>query len=381
MDEVDFSLPQMDASATATVTVTSTDADADAVKSLSLDPPPIIDPRPSVDWTFVYANNTSANEKPEYCLPGVVNLDPKLPRIVFYHIQHHAGTNFWSMAKRNKECAPRACHQVKKQCVVSYSEKVEADHIRKSPLTFIPYEFQLPRHFPMPFVNEREGFFFTTIMRNPIDRLKTVFRRQQRKAEMFWNTHPMPIKDSYNVDNLSVRWLAGVTNNLPITEQDMTLAKCRLESFDLVMTELTLDEGMAQVVCKQRNWPNCEEEVKLGKGKKKKNDPIAEMDPVVAGAWIERQRPSFELYDYARRLSAHQLKQKYGVTASGDPLLRTSFVASIEKYSNSTCTGPFDSCKKLGPHQPVSGCEKYHRIWANNQDLVPKIKGIGGILT
>jgi hypothetical protein len=359
-DERAFSLPPFHASVAVSQTTTA-----------ALDPPPAFDSKPA-NWTFQFLQEQ---------FPCPEKVDLTRPRIIFYHIQHHAGTSFFHGAVINKECAPRACRQKDKQCLVSYSEKIEAENIRSTRMSFIPYEIMLPKHFPLPFVNEREGFFFTTIMRHPIDRLKTVLRRQPMKQQQLWYLDETKSNDPYHIDNLSVRWLAGVTNNRQITEQDLTLAKCRLELFDLVITDKTHMESMLQVVCPLRDWKRCKKVFEAGH--KSNNDSLLELDPVVIGAWIERQRPSFELYDYARRLSVHQLQTRYGISSRGDLLRKRSFVETMEKYANVTCQGPikrYNELKMNGPHVPVSGCEEYHRLWASNQDLVPKIWGLNTIL-
>lgn len=336
-----------------------------------LNPPPAFDSKPS-NWTYRFSQEQ---------FPCPENVDLTKPRIIFYHIQHHAGTAFFKGAIINRECAPRACRQKDKQCMVSYSEKVEAENIRSTRMTFIPYEIMLPKHFPLPFVNERDGFFFTTIMRHPIDRLKTVLRRLPNTKHQLWFLDERQVNDPYLIDNLSVRWLAGVTNNRQITDQDLTLAKCRLELFDLVITDKTHMESMLRVICPLRGWKGCkkvfEEEHNISN-----SDSLADLDPVVAGAWIERQRPSFELYDYARRLSVHQLKSR-GISSSDDPLLKRSYVETIEKYANFTCQGSAKSCNELKMKRgrtPVTGCEEYHLLWASNQDMVPKIWGLNTIL-
>ena len=358
LSDASFSLPPLPAPTVASdATVVST--------SLSLPPIPAFEDKPT-NWTFRF--NQEQFQCPE-------NVDLTKPRIVFFHIQHHAGTLFYKAAIVNKECAPRACRQDDKQCLVSYSEQVEAKNIRDTRMTFIPYEIMLPPQFPLPFVNEREGFFFATIMRHPIDRLKTVLRRVPRKQEEFWYTGDIKRNDPYIMDNLSVRWLAGVTYNRQITDQDLHLAKCRLELLDLVITDKTHTESMIQVVCPLRGWRGCKKIFE--EHDSKKSDSLSELDPVVAGAWIERQRPSFELYDYARRLSVHQLQTRHGIANPKDHLLKPSFVQTMEKYANITSPG---SMKMKSEHVPVTGCEEYHRLWASNQDLVPRIWGLNTIL-
>ena len=106
---------------------------------------------------------------------------------------------------------------------------------------------------------------------------------------MFWHLTASHHVDNYNADNLSVRWLAGVGYNRPITEQDLNLAKCRLELFDLVMTDKTMEQAMTKVLCPSREWKDCEK--RFDSVVPSKVDPFGEMDPIYVGAWMERQRP------------------------------------------------------------------------------------------
>lgn len=330
-------------------------------------------------WNETPTNWTFSPPPPNHCQ----NPNVSLPRIMHYHIQHHAGTMFWSLAYNNGECAPRACEQKDKHCLVSYSSKVEANHIRNNtPLTYISYEIMLPPRFPFPFVQDRDGLFFTTIMRNPMDRLKTVFRRIKDPQESFWRNSQGRSShiDAYNLDNMSVRWLAGVGYNRPITEQDMNLAKCRLELFDLVMTDVTLEKAMTQVICPRRNWEKCQQRFR---NQREKENPFETMESHYVGAWIERQRPSFELYDYARLLSVQQLEERYGLNDTGDNLLKPSFVQTMELYTNTSCAPhcPMLKRRSLEPEGtfPPAFCQAYNQTWASNVDAVPRLFGIGCI--
>ena len=86
-------------------------------------------------------------------------------------------------------------------------------------------------------------------------------------------------------------------------KSDILLAKCRLALFDLVMTEHTFAEAVADVICPERNWGSDDCKVLHGRingTRKPKPDPL--LDPAVprpfVGAWIERHR-----YEIAASLS------------------------------------------------------------------------------
>ena len=70
-----------------------------------------------------------------------------------------------------------------------FGEEYEANHIRHNTrLSYSVLRTIVPPQFPLPFVNERHGLFFTTIMRNPFDRLKTVLRRKHKEQNsLFWH--------------------------------------------------------------------------------------------------------------------------------------------------------------------------------------------------
>merc|ERR1719409_343038 len=82
------------------------------------------------------------------------------------------GTMYYDIAIRdNKECSVRACHYSKNECLFSINEDVEAQRLRAPGHTYISYEVMLPPNFPFPFTRHREEFFFTTVVRHPLDRM------------------------------------------------------------------------------------------------------------------------------------------------------------------------------------------------------------------
>ena len=314
--------------------------------------------------------------------------------IVHYHLQHNAGTNFFALVHNFTPCATRACWQSAKHCLVSYNQDVEADNVRNNYFQYgtqyVSYETMLPPRFPLPFVSEsaREGLFFTTIMRNPMNRLITWSRSERHKpkvvggpTENFWN-EVSGKSGIYMRENLNVRWLSGALD--AITEDHMNIAKCRLQLFDLVITDTLYDTAVNEVVCPLNNWqgdqfcnPN-----HIKERTHKKRDPLNATDSHFIGAWIERLRPSFELYDYARILSYAQLKT-HGVKDVPPVTEVPSYIATLSKYTNITLKVPKESRVSLTNidklHPPKDFCEKMKKVWESNADEVPYIDGIGGL--
>ena len=283
---------------------------------------------------------------------------------------------------------------------------------RQRGLSFIPYEAPLPAFFSLPFVQPeaRRGLFFTTIMRNPFHRLLSVAKRKMKNSEVHFNfwwdiTHEETHKH-YHVDNLSVRWLAGIVTDRSITQEDMDRAKCRLELFDLVMTEETLEPAVSGILAPARNWTKGFQQdtsppdasppdwIKNFRQRQPPNytKPYGEgMDRIYLGAWLERQRPSFELYDYARRLAVRHLREA-GLEPPATALSRVpSFITTMQAYalppkgafpesvlefsSQDYETNHHGSDEEL----PVD-CSRFHRIWKSGPDRIPRISGIGAIV-
>ena len=337
--------------------------------------------------------NWSYNTPKYYREPENFSPDSNQKIIVHYHLQHNAGTSFYQLA-HNFTAATRACWQSAKHCLVSYNQDVEAENIRNNyfqyGIQYVSYEVMLPPRFPLPFVSEsaREGLFFTTIMRNPMSRLITWSRSDRHKpkvvggpTENFWN-EVSGKSGIYMRENLNVRWLSGSLD--AITEDHLNIAKCRLQLFDLVIADTLYDTAVNEVVCPLNNWqgrrfcnPNQSNEPK-----DKKQDPLNATDSHFIGAWIERLRPSFELYDYARILSYAQLKA-HGVKDVPPVSEVPSYIATLSKYTNITLEVPEESRVSLTNiyklHPPREFCEKMKTVWESNADEVPYIDGIGGL--
>jgi hypothetical protein len=323
--------------------------------------------------------------------------------IVHYHIQHNAGTNFFALAHTFTPCATRACWQTSKHCLVSYNEEVEANNIRSNyyqhGVQYVSYENMLPPRFPMPFVSEsaREGLFFTTILRDPMKRMITWLRQlnklQQNDREkdvgsppdFFW-TEMEGVRGVYKRENVNVRWLSGALDD--VTSDHVNIAKCRLQLFDLIIVDTLYDTAIEDVICPLNNWQGLDERkifcnnAKVSEllVRKNKSDPLNGTDSHFIGAWIERLRPSFELYDYARILSYAHLKS-FGVKNVPQISEVPSYIETLSKYTNVTYDVPEGSRVSLRNihkmHPPKEFCDKMKLVWGSNADEVPYIYGIG----
>ncbi len=360
------------------------------------------------DWSYI---------TPEYCVKGktcdscyqkwlkngpytsMKNTTEKI--IVHYHIQHNAGTNFFALAHTFTPCATRACWQRHKHCLVSYNEEVEATRIRNNyyqhGIQYVSYENMLPPRFPMPFVSKsaREGLFFTTILRDPMKRLITWLRELNRlrlndkkkdvgaPPDFFWSEMEGN-RGVYKRENVNVRWLSGALDD--VTSDHVNIAKCRLQLFDLVIVDTLYDTAVEDVICPLNNWQGLDKRglfcnhVKISERIHKKSYPLNETDSHFVGAWIERLRPSFELYDYARIMSYAQLKA-LGVKNVPQISDVPSYMETLSKYTNVTLDVPKESRVSLSNidkmHPPKEFCDSMKKLWGGNADEVPYIYGIG----
>ncbi len=271
------------------------------------------------------------------------------------------------------------------------------------------YENMLPPRFPLPFVSEeaREGLFFTTIMRDPMKRLITWLRHLDKRFQKQQQQHSIQKKDvggraappnffwsemegnrgSYKRENLNVRWLSGALDD--VTSDHLNIAKCRLQLFDLVIVDTTYDVAVQEVICPLNNWQRfddargqCNATTKKDTSIEKKPDPLNGTDSHFIGAWMERLRPSFELYDYARILSYLQLKDR-GVKDVPELSEVPSYIDTLARYTNITLDSPKQSLVSLKNierfHPPKEFCDNLKEIWASNEDKVPYVNGIGAI--
>ena len=178
---------------------------------------------------------------------------PNRTVFIHFHIQHHIGTTLYNMAHRNGECAPRVCSQRLGHCLQSLSERGEAAHLLSSNITYVSYELTLPLEFPLPFVAPRirRNFFFTTIMRDPLERMLSTARHRMKDTPLHYifREHGA-VSKSLDAENKALQWLS-VHDQSPFVPAVLELAKCRLELFDVVLTDDMLSEGL-ELVCRTR---------------------------------------------------------------------------------------------------------------------------------
>eukprot|EP00929_Paragymnodinium_shiwhaense_P077990 TRINITY_DN40322_c0_g1_i1.p1 TRINITY_DN40322_c0_g1~~TRINITY_DN40322_c0_g1_i1.p1 ORF type:complete len:453 (+),score=67.41 TRINITY_DN40322_c0_g1_i1:118-1476(+) len=323
---------------------------------------------------------------------------------IHYHIQHHAGTMMWDCAMYADECGPRACLRRSQECFFSLSEEVEAQKVLERGYTYISYEMMLPPRFPMPFVGHRDKFFFTVIMRHPLDRLlsktSVIDYTRQFPEEMAKGDYTStvllpdkphgPLRGGYPHENLALRWLAGKPSPLQLTLHDVARAKCRLLGFDLVISDTLSTETVQKVLCNGHHWRwNC-----TGfKFKKPKSHNRTARERIrndaLYSVLVERHRMDFELYDFAMGLARKHLLQ-YGVRtkATLPPLSASSYVDAMQdvlKLSDSglkemraevkmQAEGP-GTMKALGVDNLQSFCNRMHDEWSNNPVVPAKLLG------
>eukprot|EP00579_Thalassiosira_antarctica_P006132 CAMPEP_0201891244 /NCGR_PEP_ID=MMETSP0902-20130614/33969_1 /ASSEMBLY_ACC=CAM_ASM_000551 /TAXON_ID=420261 /ORGANISM="Thalassiosira antarctica, Strain CCMP982" /LENGTH=448 /DNA_ID=CAMNT_0048422363 /DNA_START=18 /DNA_END=1364 /DNA_ORIENTATION=+ len=372
----------------ATATATSNDGVVPSYLQWDASPPEV--PK---DWSF---------QTPRSC-ENITNFDSNGQQhgeqkiIVHFHMQHNAGTSFYSFARRFAPCATRACWQDSKHCLVSYNEEVEAENIRqnykKYGVQYVSYEMMLPPHFPLPFVSEtaRRGLFFTTIVRDPFKRFLTYVRgrgfdKDSGARSPFW----LDLQGKQNVysgDNLNARWLSGAQEQ--ISSDHVNAAKCRLQLFDLVIADKLYDYAVKKVMCPLNGWKgkgSCDDEITKEEHKSKPDPLKNSTDPLLIGAWVERLRPSFEIYDYARILSWKQLKER-GVKDLPELSEVPSYMNTLANYADMKVTDAhFKKIRRVSLENedyfspPVEFCNRMKQVWTSNPDEVPNAYGIGTIM-
>jgi len=189
----------------------------------------------------------------------------------------------------------------------------------------------------------------------------------------------------YKRENLNVRWLSGTLDD--VTPDHVNIAKCRLQLFDLVIVDTTYDTAVKEVICPLNNWQGLDEHGRCNGTQTphhnaKKLDPLNETDSHFVGAWIERLRPSFELYDYARILSYLQLKDR-GVKDIPEMSEVPSYIETLSRFTNIQLNTPKESLVSLKNidrfHPPKEFCDNLKKVWVSNSDEVPYVNGIGTI--
>jgi hypothetical protein len=181
-------------------------------------------------------------------------------------------------------------------------------------------------------------------------------------------------RSTYSADNLNVRWLSGAKKD--ISNDQLNIAKCRLQLFDLVISDDLIEYAVKKVMCPLNNWTRtglCDDTI----SKKKPGphpDPLNGTDPLLIGALLERLRPSFELYDYSRLMSWNQLKER-GVESLPHLSEVPSYVETLAAYKHVSVSDLYlqKIIKKIYgknemKHPPVEFCNKMKQIWTSNPD-------------
>ena len=205
-------------------------------------------------------------------------------------------------------------------------------------------------------------------------------RREERESHLslFW-VDLQGAQDEYSGDNLNARWLSGAKEQ--IDSDHVNIAKCRLQLFDLVIADKLMEHAMQKVMCPLNNWKTKKSNGqiycngKIGTGNRKsKSYPLNGTDPHLIGAWVERLRPSFEIYDYARILSWKQLKER-GVTNLPELSELPSYIETLAKYTKMNVSDVH--LKKIRRvtlenekhfHPPVEFCNRMKQVWTSNSD-------------
>jgi len=347
---------------------------------------------PSQPWQFI---------TPKGCTNATSSSSPSRKNgkiIVHFHMQHNAGTNFYASIKPFVPCATRACWQNHKHCLVSYNERVEADNLRlnyqKYGVQYVSVELMLPPKLSLPFVSDeaREGLYFTTIVRDPFKRYLTHLRHTNKSkdgsvdgpAGHFWRDYKEK-QDLYAGDNLNVRWLSGARGS--ITKDHVNISKCRLQLFDLVILDVFYDYALKRVLCPMNGWvgkKHCDPSISKEGHTSNKANPLEHVDKSFIGAWVERLRPSFEIYDYAKLLSLKRLRE-LGVTDLPQVSEVPLYIETMAKYTGTDVTKQFRDIPKVNLDNmhlfdpPVEFCYKMREVWSNGDDVIPDVYGIGAI--
>ena len=252
----------------------------------------------------------------------------------------------------------------------------------------------LPPKLSLPFVSKeaRSGLYFTTIVRDPFKRFLTHLRHTNKNVDgsvdgpvgHFWRDYREK-QDLYAGDNLNVRWLSGARGS--VTKDHVDIAKCRLQLFDLVIVDKLYDHAFKKVLCPMNGWvgkKHCDPTISNEGHSSNKADPLERVNASFVGAWVERLRPSFEIYDYAKLLSLRRLRE-LGVTdlphVSEVPL----YMETMAKYTGTDVTKQFKDIPKVtleNMHRfdpPVEFCNKMREIWSSGDDVIPDVYGIGAI--
>ena len=212
-------------------------------------------------------------------------------------------------------------------------------------------------------------------------RFLTSVRRQKFRQIGFDANSPFWIdfkekQHFYAGDNLNARWLSGALEQR-ISNDHVNIAKCRLQLFDLVIADKLYQHAVKKVLCLMNNWKGgrfCGNKITEGEHNSKP-DPLNETESILIGAWVERLRPSFEIYDYARILSWRQLNER-GVRELPELSELPSYLETLAKYNTNmkVTNAHFKNIKRVSLENeqyfepPVEFCNTMKQIWSSNPD-------------
>ena len=187
-----------------------------------------------------------------------------------------------------------------------------------------------------------------------------------KSASPFW-TDLQGKQGIYLADNLNVRWLSGAQEN----------AKCRIQLFDLVIADKLYNFAAKKVMCPLNGWKGndiCKDNITRMEHRSKPEPLKGIADPYLVGAWVDRLRPSFEIYDYSRILSWKQTKER-GVQDLPELSDVPRYMATLAEYTNlnvidahlrNACRVSLENEDCFSP--PVDFCNRMKQIWTNNPD-------------
>eukprot|EP00929_Paragymnodinium_shiwhaense_P008899 TRINITY_DN112885_c0_g1_i1.p1 TRINITY_DN112885_c0_g1~~TRINITY_DN112885_c0_g1_i1.p1 ORF type:complete len:481 (+),score=98.95 TRINITY_DN112885_c0_g1_i1:79-1521(+) len=333
---------------------------------------------------------------------GTLNDGPRGKRHLHHHIQHHAGTMLYDIAIRdNKECAVRACHYSRNECLFSVNEEVEVQRLRGTGHTYVSYEVMLPPNFPFPFVRHREEFFFTTVLRNPLDRMlslshdlhTTKLYPEVQKGnfdtlvfKQDFSLHPYP--GGYPHDNFMLRWISGIPSPDPLTRQDLMRAKCRLNGYDIVVVDKWINEMVKGMLCDKSKWRWWCHPGRFHGPKDNRTARGRIGDPTLFGIVLERHRMDFELYDHGLRLAAKQMVA-YGIRDREPELPESTYIEAAMQaldlspkaqkgFTDDIILQQTRDLRVNNVNSLEEFCLRMHAEWARNEDKAPVV--LGGLL-
>jgi len=136
-----------------------------------------------------------------------------------------------------------------------------------------------------------------------------------------WITTADANTDKCNTDNYGLRKLIGKNFGEPLNRTDVELAKQRLESFDIILDVMTLDESVG-AMCQALGFRNCALPT-LGIDRdtaKTEEDVLERVGQERFNEWKVRNGPEIEVYQYGQKLAAAFVDRYPGPPADVRPL-------------------------------------------------------------